>query len=61
LLDEAACSNLSTRETLALLCEREIAMKDRGGNVALEPILSGRAIGLGPRLNRFRQLYGASR
>jgi len=28
LLDEAARSNLSTRETLALLCEREIARKD---------------------------------
>lgn len=28
LLDEAARSNLSTRETLALLCEREIACKD---------------------------------
>jgi DNA replication protein DnaC len=28
LLDEAARSNLSTRETLAMLCEREIARKD---------------------------------
>lgn len=28
LLDEAARANLSTRETLALLCEREIARKD---------------------------------
>jgi DNA replication protein DnaC len=28
LLDEAARTNLSTRETLALLCEREIARKD---------------------------------
>ena len=28
LLDEAARSNLSTRETLILLCEREIARKD---------------------------------
>jgi len=28
LLDEAARNNLSARETLALLCEREIARKD---------------------------------
>ena len=28
LLDEAARANLSARETLALLCEREIARKD---------------------------------
>src|SRR5512134_896913 len=28
LLDEAARSNLSTRETLTMLCEREIARKD---------------------------------
>lgn len=28
LLDEAARANLSTRETLILLCEREIARKD---------------------------------
>lgn len=39
LLDEAARSNLSTRETLAMLCEREIARKDhRRIDMALRPV-----------------------
>src|SRR5579872_6441359 len=37
LLDEAARSNLSTRETLAMLCEREIARKEFDGDLLDEP------------------------